>query len=260
MNRSRRSSRVFLGILGIAVGAVVLSAALGSFPPALAALAAVGYAGLVAASFLNLPIGNLRRNLTTVAPALRASPNAKKAAERARNRGGVVNELLLMDVGLLVNEKSRSGRWNRRIADRLSLDDQFVQPYINLHVLPGNGDRVVHMEFEMVDQTGAVRFSHEMQQLVRDGENLITCERQLPLRDNHELTRGGVWDLRVTVNGNPMGVHLFNVAAGSSLHVEPNQYEEAIRADRLAQPLDDPEYDDQPMSLEELIRQQNRDQ
>lgn len=271
MFRSRRSTRVFIIALGVAVAGLIIGALAGTIAPIAALLATVGYMGLAAYALLNFRFNDLRRRLTNpIGPALRATPAAKKAVERARNRGGAVDVMILMDVGNLVNEKARSGKWNRRISDQISLDDQFVQPYINLHVLPGNGDRQVQLQFEFIDQSGEIRFSHNMQQFVRDGDNLITCERQLALRGNPELARGGMWDLRVSVDGNPTGVHVFNVRAANTLTdpVRDSAHSDSAErynasSSRLAEQDESiamAEPEDRPLSLEELIRQQNRDQ
>jgi hypothetical protein len=160
---------------------------------------------------------------------------------------------VLSDIGLVVNEKRRDGRWDRRLAESVTMDDGAIQPYIILQVPAESADRLAKVEFELYDQAGRLQFSHTFEHYLRDGRNLILCERHLPLRGNEALGRAGTWDLRVSVDGGLVGIHGFSMGRGTGEPREALREESASAADSRTLHADD-----EPMSLEDLLLEQER--
>jgi hypothetical protein len=107
------------------------------------------------------------------------------------------------------------------------------------------------IEFEVYDQAGRCQFSRRVEQMVRDGDNSIICDRQLPIRGNDDLGRAGVWDLRVTMDGALVGLHTFNMNPPSTERRRQFTGEGETVPGRLTISPDDA-----PLSLEELLREQ----
>src|SRR5258706_10879932 len=141
---------------------------------------------------------------------IRMTPAARKATQRARSRGDMMTENTLTDLGLIVNERRSDGQWKRRMAQVVSMDDEAVQPYTVIHATSEESDRVALVQFDLYDHSGRVRFSRTCEQWIRDGDNLVVCDRQLPLRMEEEgAARSGTWDLRITINGALAAIHSF---------------------------------------------------
>jgi hypothetical protein len=264
MMSRRRGTRVWLGILGTAVGLVVLGGLAGQVPPLIALMAGISYLVVAIAALTNLGPSFLRdrvQALQEIGPAVtianRTTTAGRRAAQRARNRGEFSVEATLLDIGLMVNEQTRDGRWDRRLSDSIALDDQALQPFVKVHLAPGTAERLAVIDYEIYDQAGQIQFSHQQKHWVRDGENLIACEQQLPLRGNTALGRAGTWDLRVKVDGTLAGVHGFGVTpaqATSRPAATAADYHE--RRDRMA--ITSPDEADEPISLEQLLANQKR--
>ncbi len=95
-----------------------------------------------------------------------------------------------------------------------------------------------------------------VEEFLREGENLVLCDRQLALRGNETLGRAGTWDVRVKIDGALAAIHEFNMAASDDERREQGGEAEAeIRTARIA---DDEEDEAVPVSLEDLLREQAR--
>src|SRR5262249_41944545 len=137
---------------------------------------------------------------------------ARQATQRARSRPTYGNDAALTDVGMIVNERRRDGQWNRHLAQVISLDDDAIQPYAAVHADAQRSNRLSIVEFDIFDQAGRQRFSRHCEQWIREGNNLVVCDRQLPLQQlSNENVRSGVWDLRITVDGSLVGIHSFTM-------------------------------------------------
>lgn len=142
----------------------------------------------------------------------RISPDAKEAIDRARSRGGYSdNSLLMMDVGLITMQSSHEGMAMRRTRS-VSKDDDGARPFITLHVEPSEAERNAVIRFEIFNQYGDEQFVHEMKVFLREGEMNIMPEHHLPLAGNRDITGAGDWDLRVSIDGNLVGLHNFMLA------------------------------------------------
>jgi hypothetical protein len=254
MKTGQRGMYIWLMLLGVIIGAVVLAGALGS-----AALTAETALVLIAAYLAIVFVGlgkNLAPRLRLQAPKrpisrLRASEAARKAMQQAQHRPGYNSDILLTNVGLIINERRPDGRWDRHLARSVSMDDDAIQPYVTLNVPPEAGHRLAIIEFEFFDQTGRVQFSRKIEQWIRDGDNNIICDRQLPLSQDQTVSRSGVWDLRVSVDGGLVAIHNFSVTPSTEERRRQLNSDGEVIGDRLVIPQED-----MPMSLEDLLREQ----
>jgi len=248
-------------ILGVLVAAIAVVSIIdsGVISPIIGAGAVFAYlAGLFALyARVNLPqLGkSLQRSQSALTATVKSTAAARRAATRAKAHPdyGFGANLTLVDIGILVNEKTAEGRWVRQISAGASLDDGFIQPYIKLYVPPEEAERYTTLEFEFYDRSGRLQFSHKMEDYLRAGDNLFLCERQLPLRDNAHIGRVGMWDLRVKVDGALVGLHGFNMSSTSG---ERPMFVAAPSRIRLSTPVDENEAP--PVSLEDLLREQAR--
>ena len=244
----RRGIYVWLMLLGFAVSLIILT---GSTSPELAMGILVAYLGIVFAGVA----GNRLSSLRTLKPprlmaATRATSAARQAAQRARTRPDYNTDHTLTDIGLIVNDRQRDGQWSRHLAQSVSMDDGAIQPYIAVDVPPELSHRLTLVNFEIYDQAGKLQFSRQVEQWIRDGNNNVICDRQLPFQGNEELGRAGVWDLRVTMDGALVALHSFNV--NPSIPERRRQFTgEGEAVSRLTLSADDA-----PLSLDELLREQ----
>jgi hypothetical protein len=255
MNRSRRGTYVWLALLGLAVSLVILGGAL--YPSALitaqGALALLAAYALVAAPMVaNFELRRLHWSLPRLSPPVRMTPAARKATQRAHMHQ-IPGDAAVTDVGLIVNQQRDDGQWMRHLAQVVTNDDGAIQPYISLQVPPESSNRLALVTFELYDQSGQPRFSHQREQWLRDGDNLVVCDRQLPLEQTTaEPRRGGVWDLRITLDGTLVAVHNFSMAPSS-----PSQRGRSNSARERGLTMAVPE-EDLPVSLEALLKEQQR--
>lgn len=249
MSKSRRGTYIWLVMLGIAVGLIALAAMFGTEVSAPFAFAlVVGYIAIALASIARFTLPQLNLSMPQISTAIRMTPAARQATQRARNRANFSDDTTLTDVGMIINQRRHDGQWNRHLAQIVSLDDDAIQPFLAIHADADQSNRLALIQFDIFDQTGRQRFSRQCEQWIRDGNNLIVCDRQLPLQPlNDENGRSGVWDLRITVDGSVVGVHSFTVTPST--------------ANRRRQFNDEGEtdigeiVDDGPVSLEDLLRE-----
>lgn len=249
--RIRRRNTPWLVLLGLLVALVVVS---GVATAEVAATLIGLYLFALAATLIQFqPTRVIERSRSSLT-AIRMSAEAREAVERARRRGGLAAPgLTLLNVGLISTETSDEGM-NFRITRSPSLDEDGVRPFIKLHVQPDYADRHSVIRYEIIDTNGDVQYVHEMRAFLRDGEMDILADHQLPLDSR---LNPGDWDLRVTIDGALMGLHSFTVAPSlNERYRRLDTNNEERPAQRLA---DDAARDsDEPMSLEELLRQRSR--
>lgn len=259
---TRRGQYIWLVLLGVVVAMLSLASVSGSatISPVIALAVVVAYIGLLAFQFGKVDLRRFSQSVQPITSSVRMTTAARRATSRARTRPeyGLGSNETLMDIGFLLNEKRRDGRWDRRIGESASVDDGAIQPYIKLFTPPDMAERNATIEFEYYDKSGRLQFAHRMEDYLRQGENLILCERQLPLRGNSEIGRAGTWDLRVRVDGVLIGMLDFNMSTSAS---ERRESRERIGADgetRSAERLIRAEDDGTPVSLEDLLREHSR--
>lgn len=253
--QGQRGTYVWVALIGLIVGLLALSGTLG----ALGSVVLVGaYVALLAAIFANSRLKDLQNMIPVLAASARVTPAARAAVTRARRLSSYNTDETISDVGIIVNEQDRNRRWTRRIAQTVSLDDQALQPYVKLNVPPEHSNRVALIKFEVIDKAGKTQFSRQIEQYVRDGDNLISCDQQLPIRGNDKLGRAGTWDMRVSINGTLAACHSFPVTpATAERRAQLGDDGEARAAANLSAP--DEVEANMPLSLEDLLREQRRE-
>jgi hypothetical protein len=99
-----------------------------------------------------------------------------------------------------------------RRARFITLDDESLRPYVVMHYPHGLRPRQVLLRFEITDAAGKPQYIYEVERTVDGGENLILPDYRLPLKSNNgKLNLSSAWNLRVSVDGDPMGAHHFNL-------------------------------------------------
>ncbi len=253
--RLRRRNTIWLGIIAALVSLVLLSGT--ASPQVMVTLVGLFLVALAASVIEFEPTRLLKTTPQAALSRMRMSPQAREATERARRRTSYnPSGLTLLDVGLISLHSSSEGMMMRRTRN-VSLDDDGVRPYITLFVQPDEADRKAVIRFEIVDHDGEPQYVHEMKTYLRDGELNILADHHLPLALNERISGAGDWDLKVSVDGLLVGTLVFTTT--------PSLRDRDRLLRRRAQ-LDDSgddsllidEADDSPVSLEDLLRSQQR--
>ncbi len=249
--RIRSKNTSWLVIIGAMVGLAVLP---GGLDPAAAGLLVALFGASAAATLLEFQPARLVERSRSSLNALRMSPEAREASERARRRGGSApSSLVLLDVGLIAAQMTDQGLVMRRERS-LSKDDDGVRPFAVLQVPPEASDRNAVIRFEFIDQHGQIRYVHEMQTYLRDGEMNLLADHQMRLYGNDEVGAGD-WDLRISVDNRLIGAHAFAVTPSLEDRYPAAARERAAR--RLAQ---ENAQNNTPSRLEDLLRDQSQQQ
>jgi hypothetical protein len=254
MIRLKRKNTAWLAVL-----ALIITVALFAAPVALPVQFALISLFAIAAIASTVEIGSERESLIDAlrrAPVRqRVSPQAKEAQERARTRGGYVNnDLLMLDVGLISMNSSPEGMAFRR-ARTVSKDDDGMRPFVTLHVEPTEAERNAVIRFEIFDQYGEQQFVHELRAYLREGEMNIMTDHHLPLAGNGGVTGSGDWDLRVYVDGNLVGMHNFMLSPSMRERQRRLAGEETVQ-DRYAYDVIDEVEQELPPRLQDLLGNQ----
>ncbi len=261
MRKSRRATSIWLILIGIMLGIAIFS---GALPAQIAVIGAALY-GLMALYGLGaFNPAALRRTLEDRQRAAEARPRpraripassaAQTARQRAANLGSGPDVFTLTDIGLIVSEVAADGLHMRR--GDVTLDDQGVQPYAVIHAEPEWADQTVTVLFEILDQSGATLFRRTEEVYLREGQNNLLSSHRLPLGAKAPEAAGpGLWELRVSVAGQAIGLHTF--AVGPSL-AQRQRLISALDQRRARLQEDDrpAPADDSPVSLEDLLRGQ----
>lgn len=254
MVRFRQRNTSWLILLGILIGTALI-----------AGTANTGAAVALVTLFLIAAVASLvelDRQPAVLANAMQravrtqATPQAKEASERARRRGSYIDtRLTLLDIGLIAAQSNPEGMVMRR-ARSISKDDDGVRPFITINVDPQESERSALVRFEIVDQTGQEQYVYEMKTYLRAGEMNLLADHHLRLANNSNITGMGDWDLRVYIDGTLMALHNFMLAPSVSeraRRLSPNADQDDQRY-MIAEPEDE----EVPMSLEQLLRNQSR--
>jgi hypothetical protein len=283
--KQQRGINIWLGFIGVVVG--IGSVAELTTAPVIGLAMAGSYLALLAVLFASERVRQLQRSIPNLSVAVRGTQAARQAVARARRLAGTNTPETVMDLGLIINEKNRSGAWQpKRTAEAVSTADQAIQPFIKISVPADQSHRTLTLRFDVLDREGQVQLSREVKQFVREGDNLIPCDRQMSIRDNPKIGRAGTWELQVSINGILAASHTFTVtqaaadsysgsgsasysqsssqsqyrASGTAASSAPSRQKladdgEAPLAHNLSTP-DEEDDDDQPLTLEELLREQ----
>ena len=246
--RIRRRNLAWLSVLASLILLVFLSGA--ATAQVLAVLVGVFIIAVLASVVEIEPKALMPTARSSPLKRMRMSAEAREAADRAQRRGEYYqSDMTLMDVGLISSHSSPEGMVMRK-SRTISGDDDGVRPFITLHVEPEDADRNATIRFEIIDHHGQRQYIHEMKTYLRDGEMNILADHHLPLLTNQQIGQGGDWDLRVSVDSALVGILSFAVTP--SLIQRDHQM---AQRSRLEEDFDIQE-DDAPLSLEELIRNQ----
>lgn len=238
--RFRARNTGWLAVLGAMVGLAILP---GGDPIGITLLVGL-FGAAAAATLIELQPNRLVERSRSSLTALRMSAEAREATERARRRGGSLHQsVMLLDIGLITAQSGDDGLVMRRSRD-ISKEDDGVRPFAVLHVQPEDADRNALIRFEFIDRNGQPQYVHEMNTYLRDGEMNVLTDRQMPLYMNDGIVAGD-WDLRVYVDNRSIGTYSFTIAPSLE-----------DRFPRAARRLRAEEADEQPLRLEELLREQ----
>lgn len=211
MIRFRRHNTLWLIALGVLITFALAAAPLAPAVQALL-LGLLGLAVVLSLVQISRPQGQGILRRIRRAPARRASPAAREAADRARTLGGYVSPgLALADIGLITVQAGDDGIVMRRTRS-ISKDDDGARPFIVLNVDTAEAERGALIRFEITDHTGEAQYVHEMRSYLRDGEMNLMADHHLPLAGNDRIHGMGDWDLRVYIDGSLAGVHSFTLA------------------------------------------------
>lgn len=259
----KRRNTLWLATLGTMMALVIISS---SVSAGAQALLLGGFIAALAASVIDL--GDRAQLLQTIqqrSARSRMSPQAREAVGRVRGRSEYLEtDLQLVDVGMIATQSGREGMVMRRTRS-ISKDDDGVRPFVTLLVPESEAGRSVGVRFEIIDQTGQEQYVHEMELYLRDGEMNILTEDHLPMMNNDQVAGMGEWDLRVYIDGTEMGVHNFALTASENerrerlggRRVEKQHFVTGSASPEGSQPEED---EDIPLSLEELLRSQQKQQ
>jgi hypothetical protein len=255
MIRFKRRNTAWLISLALLIGFALLAAPV---TPALqAALLGIFVVAALASSF---ELGRERQTLIEAirkAPLRqRISPQAKEAAERAKSRGGFVNDrLMMLDLGLIINHTSYEGMVMRRTRN-VSKDDDAVRPFVTLYVDPEEADRHAVLRFEIYNEHGEQQYVHEMKPYLRDGEVTIMADYHLPLAGNDDIRGGGSWDMRVYMDGNLVGMHDFSFAPSLEERSSRLAGERGTASGMAYYDIIDEEEQEMSVTLQDLLQQE----
>lgn len=244
LESNRRGTLFVYFLLAVMILTLIFSSAV--VPPVGAALL-VGYFAFVLFTARSLQLPRM--------PERQRPMQITGAAQRAKDRapGGssfLTNPYLLQDIGVIIDERRRDGVALRR-ARFISLDDESLRPYIVLHYPQSQYPQQVMVRFELTDSQGEARFIYEMDHWLRPGENLILPDYRLPLKGNNQLENTGNWDYTISIDGNILGVHQFNLLPSVSERVRKAGTDGEVDAVTRLQMEEQDEA--LPLSLEELL-------
>ena len=261
MIRYNPRNTIWLAALSVLMALVIISDISLGVQALLAGIFALALAGAFIDFGARRALGEALRQRSPLSKT-RMTPQAREAVARANSRLtlGVAN-LQLTDIGLIATQTGSDGM-NMRRTRSVSKDDDGVRPYITLYVPSAEADRSATVQFELYDQNGEEQYRRVTTAFLRSGEMNILADTHLPLFDNDHISGVGDWDLRVSVDGVMLGIHSFALTASVDerrrrLRRESNDYYAADDGERAQGGRHVHIRDDAPMSLEELLRNQN---
>lgn len=262
MQKSRRATTIWLLIIGLMLGIAFFSGAVSSQIAVIglglyALMALVGMGAFDPANFQRILAQTQQRQARPrrTRTRIQSSSAAQKATQRASNLAEYDALFPLVDIGLIVSEVAADGLHMRR--GNITLDDQGVQPYAVIHADAGWTGQTTTAVFEILDQTGEILFRHTEEVYLREGQNNLLSSNRLPLGSKAPENVGpGLWELRVSVAGQVVGLHTF--AVGSSMAQRQRMIHDMEGRRTRLQDSDPAPAEDSPISLEDLLRGQGQ--
>ncbi|MBP8974902.1 MAG: hypothetical protein KBH93_13630 [Anaerolineae bacterium] len=253
--QSKRGTLVWLVIVGAALGLVLLA---GDIPIGVEAALLLAYLGLLVAVTRGADLGGalsrvLRRGHARQEP----SEVAREAAAWARSLPNHDTLYRLLDIGLIVDEQRPDGLALRR-GRFVSLDDDGLRPFAIIDVPDALGSGLALVRFELRDGAGQTHYVHEAERWLQPGENILVPDYRFPIRKRAPDLESGGWTAQVSIDGGALGIYHFNLSESlMDLRQQMGPDGELLR-DRVWRSDDDDE--SLPLSLEELLRAQSRQQ
>jgi hypothetical protein len=251
---SNRGTEAWLLIVGVALSLVLMT---GEVSTEMGAALLAAYLGLAFIVTRNVPLAALSsRFASQIVREKEPTEVAREAAARARALDNYDALLRLMDVGLIVEELRPDGMSLRR-GRFISLDDESVRPFAMIYVPTGLSDRLSRIRFEIRDSQNNLRYAFEEEKWLIEGENILLPDYRFPVRKKAADLEAGGWTAQVVVDGGILGIHHFNLSPSLSHLRRQASADGEIRERVWRNETDDTSL---PLSLEELLRQQSRQQ
>jgi len=252
---SDRGTLVWMLIVGIAL---VLTMLTGEVPAEIAAVLLGAYLGLVFLVGRNVQV----RPVTLPWPARgkhQKEPTevAREATARARGHPNYDPLIQLLDIGLIVDEQRPDGMSLRR-GRFISLDDDGIRPFAIVAVPEALSGRLGHVRFEIRDEAGRLHYVFEEEKWLQAGENILLPDYRFPIRKKTVELEPGAWTAHIAVDGGVLGIHHFNMSPSLAARRFQMGADGEIMRERVWRTEEDDE--SLPLSLEELLRQQSRQQ
>lgn len=252
---SYRGTLVWLFIVGTALGLTLVA---GAVPTGVGAALLAAYLGLWALVARNVQVGSLVDAwIARAQHDIEPTEVAREAIARARSDPFYDSLVRLLDIGLIVDEQRPDGMALRR-GRFISLDDDAIRPFAITHVPDVLGGRLSHIRFELRDGDGEVRYAFEDEKWLQAGENVLLPDYRFPIRKKRDELEAGGWSARVIIDGGVIGVHHFNLAPALQDRRRHIGTDGEILRERVWRTGEEDE--SLPLSLEELLRQQSRQQ
>ena len=252
---SYRGTLIWMLIVGVAL---VLTMLAGEVPAAFAAALLAAYMGLAFLVVRNVQLGSVTvpwsgRGKREKEP----TEVAREATARARSSPNYDALIRLLDVGLIVDEQRPDGMSLRR-GRFISLDDDGIRPFAIVSVPEALSARLGHIRFEIRDEAGRLHYAFEEEEWFQAGENILLPDYRFAIRKKAAELEPGAWTAHVLVDGGVLGIHHFNVSPSLVARRLQMGTDGEIMRERVWRT----EVDDEslPLSLEELLRQQSREQ
>ena len=253
--QSQRGTIVWLLIVGLALALTLVA---GSLPTLVGAGLLAAYLLLVVALARNVDVETLIEALPSRRePEVEPSEVAREAMARARTHPRYDALIRLMDIGLIVDEPRPDGLSLRR-GRFISLDDDGLRPFAIVNVPEPRANRGGRVRFELRDETGKPQDVYEADKWLQSGENAILPDYRLPIRRNTQGNlQPGAWTVQLEVDGGMLGVHGFSLTPSLAARRRQLAADGELR-ERVWR--DDEDDTALPLSLEELLRAQSREQ
>ena len=254
--QSHRGTIVWLLIVGLALALTLIA---GSVPTLVGAGLLAAYLLLVVAIARNVDVRTLVDALPSRrVPELAPSEVAREAMARARTHPRYDALVRLLDIGLIVDEPRPDGLALRR-GRFISLDDDGLRPFAIVDVPEPLANRVGRVRFELRDETGKPQYIYEADKWLQPGENAILPDYRLPIRRNKQGDlQPGAWTVHFEVDGGVLGIHGFSLTPSLAMRRRQMAADGELR-ERVWRG-EDAEDTALPLSLEELLRAQSRQQ
>ena len=251
---SSRGTLVWLFIVGVALGVTMMAE---EVPNEVGAVLLAAYLGLVLVVARNIQVGHVLGSLTArTEHQPEPTEIAREATARARSHPEYDALIHLLDVGLIVDEHRPDGVSLRR-GRFISLDDDGIRPFAIVNVPEVLGGRLAHLRLEIRDETGKVHYVYEDEKWLQTGENTLLPDYRFPIRKQAEKLQAGSWSAHIIIDEGLLGIHHFNLSPSLIARRAIGTDGEIMR-ERVWHTEEDDE--SLPLSLEELLRQQSRQQ